>query len=75
MIEAKLPRSPAQQKSKSSYGFAQKDHSGTEELEDRHFRNSKGFIVGKINVPTRLSPGSRDKAVKPCRTREKSIST
>jgi len=33
----------------SRYGFQQKDHSGTQELEDRYFRNSRGFIVGKIN--------------------------
>ena len=31
------------------YRFLQKDHRGTWELEDRYFRNSKGFIVGKIN--------------------------
>lgn len=31
------------------YGFLQKDHSGSQELEDRYFRNSKGLIVGKIN--------------------------
>lgn len=31
------------------YGFLQKNHSGTRELEDKYFRNSKGFIVGKIN--------------------------
>lgn len=31
------------------YGFLVKDHSGTQELEDRYFRNKKGFIVGKIN--------------------------
>ena len=31
------------------YGFQQKDHSGSQELEHRYFRNSKGFIVGKIN--------------------------
>ena len=33
----------------SKYGFQQKDHSGTQELEGRYFRNSRGFIVGKIN--------------------------
>ena len=33
----------------SRYGFLQKDHSGTRELENRYFRNSKGLIVGKIN--------------------------
>jgi methyltransferase (TIGR00027 family) len=31
------------------YGFRQKDSSGAQQLEDRYFRNSKGFIVGKIN--------------------------
>jgi len=31
------------------YGFLQKDHSGTRELENKYFRNSKGSIVGKIN--------------------------
>jgi methyltransferase (TIGR00027 family) len=33
----------------SRYGFLQKDHSGTQELEDRYFQNSKGLVVGKIN--------------------------
>jgi methyltransferase (TIGR00027 family) len=31
------------------YGFLQKDHSDTWELENRYFRNSEGLIVGKIN--------------------------
>jgi methyltransferase (TIGR00027 family) len=31
------------------HGFLQKDHSNTQELEDRYLRNSKGLIVGKIN--------------------------
>ena len=33
----------------SRYGFLLKDHSDTQKLEDRYFRNSKGLIVGKIN--------------------------
>jgi len=33
----------------SKYGFQQKDHSGTQVLEDRYFRNSKGSVVGRIN--------------------------
>ncbi|MBN1244361.1 SAM-dependent methyltransferase [Candidatus Bathyarchaeota archaeon] len=33
----------------SKYGFLLKDHSGSNELEDRYFRNSKGQIVGKVN--------------------------
>lgn len=33
----------------NKYGFQQKDHSSKQELEIRYFRNSRGFIVGKIN--------------------------
>jgi methyltransferase (TIGR00027 family) len=33
----------------STYGFALKDHSGAQELEDRYFRSSRGLIIGKIN--------------------------
>jgi O-methyltransferase involved in polyketide biosynthesis len=33
----------------SNYGFLVKDHSSSNELEDRYFRNSKGRIVAKVN--------------------------
>jgi methyltransferase (TIGR00027 family) len=33
----------------SRYGFLLRDHSDTQKLEERYFRNSKGLIVGKIN--------------------------
>jgi methyltransferase (TIGR00027 family) len=33
----------------SRYGFLPKDHSDTQKLEERYFRNSKGLTVGKIN--------------------------
>jgi len=43
----------------NKYGFQQKDHSGTQELENRYFRNSKGFIVGKMNGTHALVTGIR----------------
>ena len=33
----------------SRYGFVQKDHCGSRELEERYFTNSKGAVVGKLN--------------------------
>lgn len=42
------------------YGFSQKDHSGTRELEDRYFRNSKGLIVGKINGTHAIVTGIKE---------------
>ena len=41
------------------YEFLQKDHSGIKELENRYFRNSKGFIVGKINGTHAIVTGIR----------------
>jgi methyltransferase (TIGR00027 family) len=42
------------------YGYSQKDHSGTRELEDRYFRNSKGLIVGKINGTHAIVTGIKE---------------
>jgi len=44
----------------SRYGFLQKDHSGSQELESRYFRNSKGLIVGKINGTHAIVTGIKE---------------